>query len=180
MTPRTKGPVEVRGRLPVTELVIGAILALVGVGVLLAAAELRGGSTTDPLGPRGFPTLLGIGFIGAGLAVALQALRRARRPAPDTQQTEDEDADGPALKLRLVLSSAAVVLYVVLLPVVGFFLTTIAFVAGMIRLQGGAAPRAYVAMVLGFPTAVYLLFRVLLRVPLPAGFFDPGVLLGVV
>ena len=171
-----QGAAPTRGRAPVAELLIGAFLVLLGAGVLLAAAELRGGNVTDPLGPRGFPTLLGLGFLCSGLAVAVQALRHSRHPVT-SPVVADEDDDGPALKLRLLLASAAVVLYAVVLPVAGFLLTTIAFTAGMIRVQGGAAPKAYVAMVLGFPLAVYLLFQVVLGVPLPSGFFDPAMLL---
>lgn len=179
MTTDPEAP-STRGRSPLTDVVVGGVLLLVGVGVLLATAQLRGGGPTDPLGPRGFPGLLGVGFLLVGIAVIVSSVRNARRAGAGevARDAGDEDDDGPALKLRLALASAAVVLYVVVLPVAGFLLTTAAFVAGVIWLQGGARTRPFVAMVIGFPAAVYVLFSVLLGVPLPPGVFDPVLLLG--
>ena len=160
----------------VTDLVLGGLLLAFGLVVVLAAAQLKAGSTTDPLGPRGFPLLLGLGFLGAGAGLLVKTVLTARRPADSVDallDLEDEEDDGPANRPRLVLGASAVVAYVLLLPYAGFLLTTAVFLAAMIRLQGGARPRAFVAMVVGFPTAVWLLFAVVLNVPLPSGVFDP-------
>lgn len=160
-----------------TDLVLGAVLLAFGLVVALAAAQLKVGSTTDPLGPRGFPLLLGIGFVGAGIGLLVTTVVPSRAPADGVerllQEEDDEQDDGPANRPRLVLGAAGVLAYVLVLPYGGFLLTTAVFLAGMIRLQGGAAPRAFLAMVLGFPTAVWLLFAVILNVPLPSGVFDP-------
>ncbi|MBA3309776.1 MAG: tripartite tricarboxylate transporter TctB family protein, partial [Nocardioidaceae bacterium] len=148
-----------------------------GIGVILAAAQLKAGSTTDPLGPRGFPGLLGLGFLGAGVGLLVKTTLAGRRPADDVVSVmdldDDEEDEGPANRFRLVVAALAVIAYVLLLPYGGFLLTTGAFLAVMIKLQGGAALRPFVAMVIGFPVAVFLLFAVILGVPLPSGVFDP-------
>ncbi|MDQ3385158.1 MAG: tripartite tricarboxylate transporter TctB family protein [Actinomycetota bacterium] len=162
-----------------TDLTLGALLLVFGIGVILAAAQLKAGSTTDPLGPRGFPGLLGLGFLGAGVGLLVKTTLAGRRPADDVVSVMDlagadeEEDDGPANRFRLVVAALAVIAYVLLLPYGGFLLTTSAFLAALIRLQGGVGLRPFIAMVLGFPTAVFLLFAVILGVPLPSGVFDP-------
>lgn len=173
---------QMRERLPVTDLVLGGVLLLVGVGLLLASAQLQAGSATDPLGPRGFPSLLGVGFVGSGIALLAKAALVARHPAAYVADADaehgDEEDHGPAMRSRLLLASLTIVAYVLVLPVGGFLLSTPAFITATIALQGGAARRSFIAMVVGFPIAVYLLFAVLLGVPLPTGVFDPLLLAG--
>lgn len=171
---------QMRERLPITDLVLGGVLLLIGVGLLVASAQLQAGNATDPLGPRGFPSLLGVGFIGAGIALLTKSALVARYPGAHVEEVEDsEDEDqGPAARSRLLLACGTIVLYLLVLPVGGFLLSTPAFVAAMIVLQGGASRRSFIAMVVGFPIAVYLLFAVLLGVTLPTGVFDPMLLAG--
>jgi hypothetical protein len=167
----------VRARPPITDLVLGGLVLLLGVGLYVAAAGLQGGSPTDPLGPRGFPSLLSLGFVGSGLGLLVRSVVAARRPGGSVAEVDDdEEEQAPIAVSRLVFASLAIIGYVlVALPVLGFLLGTIVFVAALIAVQGGAARRSSIAMSLGFPVAVYLLFGVLLDVPLPIGMFfvDP-------
>jgi hypothetical protein len=166
----------IRERLPVTDLVLGGLLVLLGAGLYLASAQLQGGSPTDPLGPRGFPSLLSLGFVGSGVALLVRSVVAARLPGDRVPEVDDEEEQPPIALSRLLLASLGILGHVlVALPVLGFLLGTIVFVAAMIAVQGGAARRSFIAMSLGFPVAVYLLFGVLLDVSLPIGMFfvDP-------
>ena len=170
-----------RERRPITDLVLGGLLLLIGVGLYLAAAQLQAGSATDPLGPRGFPSLLSLGFVGSGVGLLVKTGLAARRPGGYVEEVDDDEEQSPITVSRLLLASLGIIVYVlVALPVLGFLLGTIIFVAVMIAVQGGAARRSFIAMSLGFPIAVYLLFGVLLDVPLPIGMFfvDPVDLFG--
>lgn len=169
--------VPTRQRLPIEDMVLGGLLLVIGLGLYLASAQLQGGSSTDPLGPRGFPSLLSLGFLGTGIALLVKSALVARNPdAYAEEEKDDEDEQAPIVRSRLLLAALGILVYVlVLLPILGFLLATIAFVAVMIAVQGGAARRSFIAMSLGFPIAVYLLFGVLLDVSLPIGMFfvDP-------
>ena len=163
--------------------VLGGVILLFGAGVLLAAAQLHAGTATDPLGPRGFPTLIGIGLLGSGLTLLATSILSLRSRAHEDHEADEDSAedenDGRALRTRLVMSCAVIIAYVLVLPIAGFLLSTPAFVAAMIVLQGGASRLAFVTAVIAFPIVVYLLFAVLLGISLPTGLFDPMVLLGV-
>ncbi len=166
---------------------VSGVLLLFGACVLYAAAQLQGGTETDPLGPRAFPTLIGIGFVGCGLALLIKSLAfRGHGEDGQGEFDEVEHADGygdeleqePARRHRMLLACSVISLYTLALPILGFLLATIVFMAAMILLQGGARRRSFVTVVVLFPASAYVLFTVLLSVRLPAGFFDPISLMG--
>ena len=169
--------------------VLAGVLLLFGVAVLYAAAQLGAGTESDPLGPRGFPTLLGAGFVGCGLALLAMSLFRriGRRDEPahaedvedagDTYPAGGEDQK-PVHRARLLFVSAAIVVYVVVLPILGFLLSSAIFVAMSIILQGGARRLAMLGAVVVFPIIVYVLFAVILGIRLPSGVFDPMLVVG--
>jgi putative tricarboxylic transport membrane protein len=168
--------VPTRGRVPIQDMVLGGVLLAIGLGLYLAAAQLQGGSPTDPLGPRGFPSLLSLGFVGSGVALLVKSVLVARNPEAHVEEPDDDEEEEPLMLSRLLLASLGIIVYVIaLLPVLGFLLATVVFVAAMISVQGGAARRPFIVMSLGFPIAVYVLFGVLLDVSLPIGMFfvDP-------
>jgi putative tricarboxylic transport membrane protein len=158
------------------DLALAGTLLLIGVLLLIAIAGLPAGTSADPVGPRGFPSLLAVGFLGSATALAAKAMLARRHPRAYLLASADPDSadsEGPVLRSRLVLASITIVGYVLLLPIVGFLLITPAFIVALIIIQGGVATRSLIVMAVGFPIAVYLLFAVLLGVPLPGGVFDP-------
>jgi putative tricarboxylic transport membrane protein len=164
------------------DIVLAGVLVLLGAGVLYAAAGFAAGTEADPLGPRGFPTVLGVGFIGCGIALLAKSLLSSSRQHDESAETDpvagpddhDDSAErGSVQRKRLVLTCAAIAVYVVALSLAGFLLTTPVFVAALIMVQGGVRRVAFATTVVAFPIAVYLLFTVLLDVELPVGVFDP-------
>jgi putative tricarboxylic transport membrane protein len=165
-----------RARLPGADLAAGVLLAAGGVVVLLAAARLPGGTEADPLGPRGFPSLLGAGLIGSGLAMLVRTLIVVRNPTsrPAFEPPDDGQAEGSFSPRRFLGAVVVLVLYVVALPVLGFLISTPAFLAGMVTLQGGVPRLQFVGTVVGLPVGILLLFSGLFGVPLPGGLLIGG------
>ena len=152
-------------------------LFLVGLGAAAAVA----GSRLPPVpgqqvGPNVFPLVIGIGLSLCGVLIALGIGSRFEQEAEadvlahSDQPLEDPAvaAHGPLYAFRVLLPPAALVFYALVVDTLGFFVTAAAMIlAG--ALAFGASLRLALAMALGAPILIHLVFYKLLRVPLPAG-----------
>ncbi|HEX7861617.1 MAG TPA: tripartite tricarboxylate transporter substrate-binding protein [Verrucomicrobiae bacterium] len=126
------------------------------VGANVGATSISGGGTKshDP-GPWAMPTATAV-FVVAGCAYHL-----ARRKTSSAQGEKGRD-------ILLLAGAGIFAVYLLLLPVLGFFTMTAVLCVVVIRfLRGGWRP-ALVSTVL-ILASVYLLFVKLFRVPLPTG-----------
>jgi tripartite-type tricarboxylate transporter receptor subunit TctC len=132
------------------------------LGALLTSDAFRGLETTR-FGPLFFPAIL----IGALALVSGALLFTRRRSAADREPLERMPATpGAAWRSAEVLIWIA--LYLALVETLGFVLTaTMLLLAYLLRL--GTRPRVAAPLTLALVPAVYHLFAVLLRVPLPRG-----------
>lgn len=135
---------------------LGFALVLVGALAAWSAQSLEVAFAADPLGPRGFPTVV------AGVLAACGALLVLR---PSTAGFERPERLGaPPLLV------AAMVAYALLLEPSGFLAATAGFAACVALLFGARAPAA-VAVGAVTSLALWLLFDKLLDLPLPRGPF---------
>lgn len=155
------------------DVVLAALLSLVGLFLIVVASDLPEGSANDPLGPRGFPLLIGVGILGCGVVLFGQTLlRRWRSFAGGDISLEGEDSqpeEGPLSGKRIILAVLAMLGYVAVLPYAGFLLSTPIVLAMLMGLQGGVPIKSFLFMTIGFPIVLYGLFVLLLSVPLPGG-----------
>lgn len=102
------------------------------------------------------------------LVVAPMALWGELRTRTPDAGAAGEGGTGTAKVLPLLLTLGGTVLFVALLPVVGFLITTAVFVTAIARLLGG---RLRASVILGLATAVVstALFREVFDLPLPTG-----------
>ncbi len=151
MTGGREGPVVRRG-----DLVAGALLMALGVGVCIRAVSLTVGSAHDPQ-PGFFP------FIGAILLIALAGLliAQALRGAGEPSEASRESLAPPAVLL------VGLALYVALLEWAGYPVTTALMALLALRVLGAKWVPGIVVSVL-LSAGSYLLF-VRLGVPLPLG-----------
>jgi putative tricarboxylic transport membrane protein len=153
--------------------VIGALLLAGGIAVAAWARGLPAGGPNDPLGPRGFPALLGAGLAGCGLVLLGQTLGRGRGAGRAPARDGRGEADGPVAVPRLLGGVLLTGLCVVTLEPLGYLVATPLFLATLLWLQGGVRARIVLATSLGVPLALYLLFARLMGVPLPLGLLEP-------
>jgi putative tricarboxylic transport membrane protein len=159
--------------------VAGLVLLAAGLGVAAWAWTLPGGTVTDPLGPRGFPALLGLGLAACGAAVLAPALGSRRGPAAALRGPGAEGGDGPLAAHRLLGGIALTGLGIAGLEPLGYLVATPLFLVGLLLLQGGVPVRVLLGTAIGLPLALYLLFDRVMSVPLPPGLLErlagPGV-----
>lgn len=160
---------EVRLRPHRRDAVAGLVTTICGVVLFSAAQQIRRlPGDTEVISPATFPTVLGVILIGAGLALALNALRRRR--------IDGEDVDGDVLGesvpwSRLLLMVVAFAAYCVLFIPVGFLISTFAFLTVVTSVVDAARWKRNLLFAMGFSIAVYLIFTQLLAVELPTGVF---------
>jgi putative tricarboxylic transport membrane protein len=115
------------------------------------------------LGPGFWPRLVLLGLGAASLAKLILDVRHAAGPSA-------AGAERVAISTpRLVAGIAAVVLYVVAAPLLGFALATIAFVAAFMWLAGARSPLAIAATAVLSTVAVLYVFIKVVYLPLPKG-----------
>jgi putative tricarboxylic transport membrane protein len=133
----------------------GALLILLGAAAGLEATTFDVAFLTDPVGPKALPFVVAVALLLAGV-------HEIRRPNASTRWPE------PARLVRMGLASTALVAYALVLPWLGFLLSTTLVVAALSHLFG-AAPRHGVPAAAALAFALWFLFVWLLALPLPVG-----------
>jgi putative tricarboxylic transport membrane protein len=137
------------GRIP------GALLVAVGLAIGLVSIGFDVAFLTDPVGPKALPLL-------AAAALVLAGALQARRPEGNTRWPA-----GPTLR-RMGLGSAALLVYGLVLPWLGFLISTTAVVAALSHLFG-AVPKRSIPAALALTVGLWAVFVRMLALPLPAG-----------
>lgn len=143
----------------------GVLTAIFGLAVLLYARTFPP-MPGQPIGPALFPSVIGIGLIVFGGALALAA-RGVRGPA----LVVDAWVRGAHTVLAFALVVVDVVLYALVVDVLGFFITAFLFLTVLFLTFG--VPRRYIAPVAAVVTlGIHYGFYTVLRVPLPWGLLE--------
>ncbi len=136
------------------------LVLLVVVGVYLTLAlRLPFGTAARP-GPGFYPVIIAIFAVAVALAATASAFRGGRSAA--VVQLDD------ASRRRVVISVAALVVFCLCLPWVGYPAAAFAFVAVVLRYLGARWTTALLTGVLS-SAGSYGIFAALLDVPLPRG-----------
>jgi putative tricarboxylic transport membrane protein len=137
----------------------GVVLAVALWPLTRSLSELaREGS----LGPGFWPQLALLGLAAACLAKAWEELRRR----PGTVAGEGPEAISPR---KLLLGIALLVAYAALAPVLGFPLTTVAFIVGFMALAGARSAGGLAASAaIGTVLLIYVFVKTV-YLPLPKG-----------
>jgi putative tricarboxylic transport membrane protein len=139
-----------------------------GIGIIvLALAYLAADQLTptpqmvDPVGPRIFPIIIGVGLLGGGLLLCFEAL--ASRGAP-------RRAASPAGYWKKLLGALVwTVLYFLCFVPVGYVPSTVGYVFGLLCAFNRGRHIANALIAVGFSVTIYVLFAKLLNVEMPRG-----------
>jgi putative tricarboxylic transport membrane protein len=132
-----------------------------GIGVLLAAffiwqaTLIKLSFISDPVGPRTFPIIIGI-------ALALASLAMLLRPDAAPQWPR------AARLFEIAIAAAMMVAYAMLLPELGFIITT-TVAATYLTWRLGTAPLWAVVVGISTSLGIYVVFRLILGLSLARG-----------
>lgn len=140
----------------------GYFLALLGLVTFVAAWQIAEGAGGQ-LHPRTFPLILGALLFAGGLILAINAYR-----SPQGEHKKIDWPDHQGWKYWLI-GLISITVYIGLLPILGFIIGTLLFVAFFIWFFGRYKPIFIAIYALGTALFVYLLFVWLLQLTLPLG-----------
>ena len=176
---------------PLRLLAEAGLLAVAGAAVLLDSRGYPPSLTEGAPGPAFFPRLLAVLLIACAAWLAIRAWRGAREKASGGAKdngsggessaersrgnvASDAAADAAAgnrvRRLGLWIAVAWIAAFLLVWPRLGTVLSVPLLVVGLMWLTGERSWRTLVAVPLAFAGFIYLVFMVLLGVPLPTGF----------
>lgn len=142
-------------------IVVALLLIAVAAGYGFMASGLPERSVPNTPGPSFFPWVITAMLAGLSAVLLWQGVRAMRGAGFHF------DAAGIDRKAAAVLG--AFTAYLLVLPYAGFVLASVPFTALLIQLYGGRHRLALVAGAIGMPVALFLLFREVFNILLPAG-----------
>jgi len=144
------------------DLVPAAAGAVLAAGAFALATQIPEGARLTQFSPRWWPEILAVLLLLLSACLAASVLRRP-------SVTPEEDGPGSATRQgawRLATMLASIAGYGVLWYFVDFRVSTAILFAALTWLGGGRGWKALVLFPIGATALLYLLFGVLLRVPL--------------
>lgn len=145
---------------PLRLLVEAGLLAAAGAAVLLDSRGYPPSLTEGAPGPAFFPRLLAVLLIACAAWLALRAWRKGSGAKAGTRIRL------PGVWIAVTWIAAFLLVW----PLLGTVLSVPLLVVGLMWLTGERSWRTLVSVPLAFAGFIYLVFMVLLGVPLPAGF----------
>jgi putative tricarboxylic transport membrane protein len=159
------------------DLVVGAVLVLVGLAVIGLALRVEPGVQTDPLGPGAFPLALGAGIAICGFLLGASVVlgdRWTGSAAVFVESADDDASEGELLSpWRLVGAIGLTAAYLIAFERLGYLLATPAYVVALLLLQPGSRGRAFLTAPVFVTVALYAAFRFGLLIPVPGGILEP-------
>jgi len=146
---------------------LAAVIIIVAAIYLFADAGLRTARIGDPLGPKAFPALVGGGLILSAVLLVFETL--AKRRTLEDRTIEPRTKDEKHLVLVMIGMVVWSGLYYYVFETLGYLIATPLFLFGLLSYFNQRKYLTNVLVALGFTGIVYLLFSILLGVPLPSG-----------
>lgn len=131
------------------------MVILLGAGAVWASTGIRAGMLPNDPGPAFMPMVAGAALVGLGLRLLI-----SREP--------HEGMPRGGNLWRVAGTVALTLAYLTVLERWGFPASTFAFLTCQMLLLGVRAPLALATLPAGLTALTYILFRILLSVPLPA------------
>ena len=148
-----------------SDLISSIFWAVIAVIFGLGSLPYGFGSTGVP-GAGFLPFLTGLTLFGLSILNFLLSIKKERSPTQPHEPPKDYPTKEKTKRVLIVL--AALLFYVIALERLGFVITSFLFMVIVIALDFRKWPLVLLAS-FSFTTLFYILFRFLLRVPLPLG-----------
>jgi len=164
MTPDSPKPAYSARALFGLRLAALTVISLGGI-ILTQVPQIGTGAGFIVVGPRIFPTVVGVGFLVLGLLFLLRTTVLLDRDLVAEVMTEEATTDWATTTLALL----SLVAYAALLHPLGYTLATALFFPVAGRILGSSRLRRDIIIGLALGLAIYLIFTRVLGVRLPAG-----------
>jgi len=136
----------------------GAVTLILGGVYLFEGIRIPPAAIGDPLGPRTFPTILGVLMAACGAYLMVRPGAGGAEPALARRSF-----------LQILILFSLLILYAVCLPWLGYLPATFLFVAGVAGIMGERSFTQSLAISAAFSSGLFFLFTRVLTIPLPLG-----------
>lgn len=148
--------------------ITGLVAIAVGGIYLVTALLLPNMTMGDRLGPKLFPTILGVIAILAGLILCIGD----KRPGKASKKPDFAFAARKDIWIKILLCTAVGIVYGLVIDSVGFLLSTTVFMLFITMLINKGRIGQNVIVALSFTILSYLIFGVALKLSLPRGIIE--------
>lgn len=142
-------------------LISGIILLAIGIGYAVLTSSLPTRAIGSATQPSFFPWIVAVIFITLSAALLIQGLRPIANDgvpkAPDVARS------------KYIWGFVAFVVYLALLPILGFVAANIPFFGFLMYLYGARRPAWLAVGAVGIPVTLFFLFREVFQIRLPSG-----------
>lgn len=142
-----------------TEKIAALLLVIFAIVVFIETADYRTGPSADP-GAAFFPRMIATLLALMGVFQLVQTYR--------TGETRTFEVELPVAK-RVLGAVLAPILYLLVLPVAGFLVSTVAFLVGFMYYAGARSPGKMTGSAVGITLLLFYIFGSIFHVPLPEG-----------
>lgn len=159
------------------DVAVCAAVFLLGLALVVLSGDLRQGSIPDPIGPGGWPKLLGATLMlamGANILRRLASWRLTRHHMVLSDGGKDDMPGRPSTVTRPLAMLGSALLWVLLVPRTGFIVATSGILIVGLLLMKVRTPAKLLLVPILISLSAWLLFGVLFGVRLPAGPIEHG------
>lgn len=149
-------------------LMTGIIAIVIGGIYLVTAMMLPQMTMGDRLGPKLFPTIIGIVAILSGITLMIQD----RRPGKASKKADFGFIKNKDLWLKILLTTFVGIVYGLVMDSLGFILPTTLFMLFISMLINKGRLVQNIIVALSFAVICYGVFGVALKLSLPRGFIE--------
>lgn len=152
------------------ELVLGSATLAIAAIYYLLAIRIPQSDIADVIGAQGLPKTYASLLAGLSIILILRALAARRRAAPPaTPPATPKPGLQPGVAWRMFGMLMNGVIYILVVPWLGYILSIAALIAATVYYQGGELNRRAAAVAMGGALFLWLLFVRLLHIAHPAG-----------
>ncbi|WP_157812097.1 tripartite tricarboxylate transporter TctB family protein [Alteribacter populi] len=150
----------------VVNLITGILSTLAGIVIYWTANGFGLGNSSDSLGPSFYPKLLAISFVILGLILVWMSFRNKEVEQEKDQEEKKSFFHKGNLRVLMVIGTG--IFYIIMMDLLGFIITTILLVILLMTITGERLwwKMGVTSVIVAF--SLYLIFRNLLNVLLPA------------
>ena len=153
------------------DLVFGAATIVLAAGYYLLAGRIPESQLTDAIGPRGLPRTYAVLLAALALVLIIRSVISKVRLKPDPTSVRGIrlQPDSQSTMLRVAGMLAIGVIYIVVVPWLGYLLSLAGLIFATTYYQGGAVNRQVAIVALSGAVFCWALFVRLMGIAQPAG-----------
>lgn len=158
----------------IIDILIAFVMFAFGAWVLALAGSIRLGSIVGVVGPKFFPQLLATIIMSMSVLLAISSWAHRQQGSSESVTTKPaSDATSerflriPAVRVTMLLCLVSG--YVFALDLLGYRISSIFFIGLLLLFKGMRSPVLVGVTSVTLALSLYLLFHVLLSIPLPVG-----------